>query len=102
MDLTQPEGSKPSPAAQCSAATYPEMDREIVKLLRMSGENYEQYAASRIEKLESACRIALWIRDRLQERGSFGAGFEEWLDIERVLPPNEQAETRRRTDDANH
>ena len=33
--------------------TYPEMDREIVKLLRMSGTNYELYAAARIEQIES-------------------------------------------------
>jgi len=41
-------------------------------------------------KLSDACRIALWIRDRLEERGSFGAGFEEWDDITAALsPPND-------------
>jgi len=42
----------------------------------------------KLKQLEDACRIALWIRDRLQERGSFGAGFEEWQDIERAITPN--------------
>lgn len=48
----------------------------------------------KIEQMQDACRIALWIRDRLQERGSFGAGFEEWRDIEKVVDvtPNDQAE----------
>ena len=31
------------------------MNREIVKLLKTSGENYELYAAARIEELESRC-----------------------------------------------
>jgi hypothetical protein len=43
---------------------------------------------SRVEELEDACRTALWIRDRLQERGRFGGDFEEWQDIERALTPN--------------
>ena len=44
--------------------------------------------SARIEELEAACRTALWIRDRLQERGSFGHSFEEWDDIENALQPN--------------
>lgn len=39
-------------------------------------------ACNHYEKLVDACHIALWIRDRLQEKGAFGAGFEEWQDIE--------------------
>lgn len=34
--------------------TYPEMNKQIVGLLRVAGTNYELYAAARIEELEAA------------------------------------------------
>lgn len=62
---------------------------------RLDGDNGLAAATMRrITQLEDACRIALWIRDRLQGRGSFGAGFEEWRDIENAadVTPGEKGQ----------
>lgn len=36
-------------------------------------------------ELLEACQIALWIRDKIQERGGFGATFEEWDVVEAAI-----------------
>jgi hypothetical protein len=41
-----------------------------------------------MQKMEQACNTALWIRDRIQDRGGFGAALEEWKEIEMAIAPN--------------
>lgn len=43
---------------------------------------------AKLEQLREAANTALWIRDRLQDHGSFGAGFAEWRDIEDAITSN--------------
>ncbi len=85
--------------AGSTPSTYQIMNLEIVKLLRMSGVNYEIYAASRIEELEAACREA-WNafdngkrkhhRDALTGRCILGCQACAIEKLKRVLPPNER------------
>lgn len=44
--------------------------------------------AHKLEELQEACRIALWMRDKIAEKSRWGHGFEEWEDIERAITPN--------------
>ena len=44
----------------------------------------------RMQNMEEACGSALWIRDRIQERGGFGAALEEWKEIETAIEPNKK------------
>lgn len=37
---------------------------------------------SKLEQLRESVNTAIWIRDKIQDKGGFGAGFEEWRDIE--------------------
>lgn len=43
---------------------------------------------AKLEQLQDAVRIALWIRDKLAEKERWGHDFEEWKDIERAITPN--------------
>jgi hypothetical protein len=55
----------------------------LLKLQREVAE-YDKLKAH-AERLAEALKIALWIQDKLEERNSYGQGFEEWSDIREAL-----------------